>query len=66
MFSLPRGVDTAEQILSEGKTDDNAIQLPFTLDQIDFDNLLTYLYMGPRCANVCYWMQIDLLPQCAS
>ncbi|KAJ6629564.1 hypothetical protein B0H10DRAFT_1775913, partial [Mycena sp. CBHHK59/15] len=47
MFSLPRGVDTSEQILSEGKTDDNAIQLLSTLDQSDFDGLLTYLYMGP-------------------
>ncbi|KAJ6498201.1 hypothetical protein DFH09DRAFT_1052157 [Mycena vulgaris] len=47
MFSLPRGPHNSEMILSEGKIDTNAIELPSCISQQDFDNLLSYLYSGP-------------------
>ncbi|KAJ6552954.1 hypothetical protein B0H19DRAFT_1155323 [Mycena capillaripes] len=47
MFSLPRGPDAPKEILTEGKTDDNPIELPRCISRFDFDNLLIYLYMGP-------------------
>ncbi|KAJ7728401.1 hypothetical protein B0H14DRAFT_3899590 [Mycena olivaceomarginata] len=36
-----------KKILTEGKTDDNPIELPWCISRFDFDNLLIYLYMGP-------------------
>ncbi|KAJ7807164.1 hypothetical protein B0H13DRAFT_2422068 [Mycena leptocephala] len=47
MFSLPRGLTASTQVLSEGTIDENPIQLPSTITQFDFDNLLIYLYKGP-------------------
>ncbi|KAJ7718402.1 hypothetical protein DFH07DRAFT_1011798, partial [Mycena maculata] len=46
MFSLPRGPDASSQVLSEGRVDENPIELPM-ISQFDFDNLLTYFYKGP-------------------
>ncbi|KAJ7683178.1 hypothetical protein B0H17DRAFT_1137873 [Mycena rosella] len=46
MFSLPRGLDCPEHILSEGKIDKNPIHLPSCMSQYDFDSLLTYLFLG--------------------
>ncbi|KAJ7770369.1 hypothetical protein B0H14DRAFT_2967022 [Mycena olivaceomarginata] len=34
-------------LLAEGKSDENPIELSSCFTQTDFDNLLTYLYMGP-------------------
>ncbi|KAJ7108857.1 hypothetical protein C8R43DRAFT_1139913 [Mycena crocata] len=46
MFSLPRGPDASSQVLSEGRVDENPIQLPSVITQFDFDNLLIYLHKG--------------------
>ncbi|KAJ6524107.1 hypothetical protein DFH09DRAFT_937477 [Mycena vulgaris] len=47
MFSLPRGPESPEDILSEGKIDANPIDLPSCISHEDFDNLLTYMFLGP-------------------
>ncbi|KAJ6490999.1 hypothetical protein C8R45DRAFT_1096533 [Mycena sanguinolenta] len=47
LFSLPRVSDCAPELLSEGKVDDNPIELPYCITQTDFDSFLTYLYTGP-------------------
>ncbi|KAJ7496211.1 hypothetical protein B0H11DRAFT_2276400 [Mycena galericulata] len=47
LFSLPRGPDAPEKIVSEGKIDGNPIELPTSISMLDFDALLTYLYKGP-------------------
>ncbi|KAJ7020433.1 hypothetical protein C8F04DRAFT_301046 [Mycena alexandri] len=47
MFSLPRSVSTPGQIATEGHSDDNPIEVPHTIEQFDWDHLMTYLFMGP-------------------
>ncbi|KAJ7478795.1 hypothetical protein B0H11DRAFT_1276713, partial [Mycena galericulata] len=48
MFSLPRGPGSSSEVRSEGLVDENPIQLPSQfISQVDFDNLLIYLYRGP-------------------
>ncbi|KAJ7033345.1 hypothetical protein C8F04DRAFT_1261153 [Mycena alexandri] len=47
LFALPRHMGCAQEILSEGTTDDNPIELPYGLVMVDFDHLLTYLFTGP-------------------
>ncbi|KAJ7162424.1 hypothetical protein C8R46DRAFT_348589 [Mycena filopes] len=47
LFSLPRTMACTAEILAEGSTDDNPIELPPCLDKVDWDHLLTYLYTGP-------------------
>ncbi|KAJ7626133.1 hypothetical protein FB45DRAFT_1060640 [Roridomyces roridus] len=44
MFALPRDKDTPEQILTEGKHDDNPIEL--SIYPAEFDNILTFMYAG--------------------
>lgn len=56
MFSLPRGPDAPAAILTEGKIDTNPIKLPSCISQYDFDNLLIYLYMGPRCVIFLFYV----------
>ncbi|KAJ7348273.1 hypothetical protein DFH08DRAFT_959689 [Mycena albidolilacea] len=47
LFSLPRTPNCTSNLLTEGKSDENPIELSSCVMQTDFDNLLTYLYMGP-------------------
>ncbi|KAJ7799399.1 hypothetical protein B0H14DRAFT_3156493 [Mycena olivaceomarginata] len=47
LFSLPRTPDCAQELLSEGKVDDNPIKLPYCISEMDFDSFLAYLYTGP-------------------
>ncbi|KAJ7727443.1 hypothetical protein DFH07DRAFT_999985 [Mycena maculata] len=47
LFSLAREPHFPGNILSEGKFDENPIELPYSISQPDFDGLLTYLYVGP-------------------
>ncbi|KAJ7110417.1 hypothetical protein C8R44DRAFT_856808 [Mycena epipterygia] len=47
MFSLPRGEAVSSDIRSEGTADDNPIELCPNIGEVDFDNLLFYLYRGP-------------------
>ncbi|KAJ6491346.1 hypothetical protein C8R47DRAFT_1214734 [Mycena vitilis] len=47
LFSLPRTLLTSADVLTEGRTDDNPIELPSSIGRSDFDNILIYLYSGP-------------------
>ncbi|KAJ7710108.1 hypothetical protein B0H14DRAFT_3172376 [Mycena olivaceomarginata] len=47
LFSLPRTPDCVQELLSEGKVDNNPIELPYCISEMDFDSFLTYLYTGP-------------------
>ncbi|KAF8133094.1 hypothetical protein K438DRAFT_1704178 [Mycena galopus ATCC 62051] len=47
LFSLPRGPGCAPALLFEGTADENPIKLSYCVTRMDFDFLLTYLYMGP-------------------
>ncbi|KAJ7731738.1 hypothetical protein B0H16DRAFT_1733098 [Mycena metata] len=47
LFALPRHLGCTQEILTEGTTDDNPIELPYGLMMVDFDHLLTYLFTGP-------------------
>ncbi|KAJ7175539.1 hypothetical protein C8R46DRAFT_891061 [Mycena filopes] len=46
LFSLPRGPNVDQAVRMEGTNDSNPIQLPVTVNQFDFDNLLCYIYVG--------------------
>ncbi|KAJ7817122.1 hypothetical protein B0H14DRAFT_2843288 [Mycena olivaceomarginata] len=47
LFSLPRTPNCTSNLLTEGKSDENPIELSLCVTQTDFDNLLAYLYMSP-------------------
>ncbi|KAK7001955.1 hypothetical protein R3P38DRAFT_2648677 [Favolaschia claudopus] len=65
LFSLPRGPAALPNVRSEGASDDNPIQLPITLEQQDFDNLLCYIYLGPSPHPKTYEFLISLLKMSA-
>ncbi|KAJ6469989.1 hypothetical protein C8R45DRAFT_1105078 [Mycena sanguinolenta] len=41
LFSLPCAPDCTQELLSEGKVDENPIELPHSISEMDFDSFLT-------------------------